>query len=306
MAEQAMQPQAARPPATTAVSAGWWRNGGRVLVYLLVAIGAAASMLPFVWTFLSSGKTINELYRYPPTWWPEQMMFVPNYIEIFQVVPFARWLYNTAVITVLSLLGTVISATVVAYGFARFRIPGRDIFFFITLSTIMLPVEVTLIPTYLLFKNFGWIDTWYPLWVPSWLGGGAFNIFLMRQFMMTIPFDLDEAARLDGASSWRILWQIITPLCRPAIATMATLGFITNWNNFLGPLIFLNTESKYTVAVGLRYFQSAVAGGAGAVSRPQDHLLMGAALMVALPCLILFFLAQKYFVQGIVTTGIKG
>jgi ABC-type glycerol-3-phosphate transport system permease component len=160
--------------------------------------------------------------------------------------------------------------------------------------------------SYLLFKNFGWIDTWYPLWVPSWFGGGAFNIFLMRQFIMAIPFDLDEAARLDGASSWRILWQIITPLCRPAIATVATLGFISNWNNFLGPLIFLNTESKYTVAVGLRYFQSAVAGGAGAVSRPQDHLLMGAALMVALPCLILFFVAQKYFVQGIVTTGIKG
>ncbi|MCX6048617.1 MAG: carbohydrate ABC transporter permease, partial [Chloroflexi bacterium] len=142
--------------------------------------------------------------------------------------------------------------------------------------------------------------------VPLWFGGGAFNIFLMRQFMMNIPFDLDEAAKIDGASSWRILWQIIIPLCKPAIATMATLGFIGSWNNFLGPLIFLNTESKYTVAVGLRYFQSAVAGGAGAVSRPQDNLLMGAALMVALPCLILFFVGQKYFVQGIVTTGIKG
>jgi ABC-type glycerol-3-phosphate transport system permease component len=194
----------------------------------------------------------------------------------------------------------------VAYGFARFRFPGRDAFFFLTLSTIMLPVEVTLIPTYLLFKNFDWIDTYYPLIVPLWFGGGAFNIFLMRQFMLNIPFDLDEAAKLDGASSWRILWQVITPLCKPAIATMATLGFIANWNNFLGPLIFLNTESKYTVAVGLRYFQSAVAGGAGAVSRPQDHLLMGAAIMVALPCLILFFVGQKYFVQGIVTTGIKG
>ena len=124
--------------------------------------------------------------------------------------------------------------------------------------------------------------------------------------MMNIPFDLDEAAKLDGASSWRILWQIIVPLCRPAIATMATLGFISAWNNFLGPLIFLNTESKYVLAVGMRYFQSAVAGGAGAVSRPQDHLIMGASLMMTLPCLILFFAAQKYFVQGIVTTGIKG
>jgi multiple sugar transport system permease protein len=141
--------------------------------------------------------------------------------------------------------------------------------------------------------------------VPAWLGGGAFNIFLMRQFMLGIPFDLDEAAKLDGASSWRILWQILVPLCKPAIATMATLGFIANWNNFLGPLIFLNTEAKYTVAVGMRYFQSAVAQGS-AVARPQDHLLMAAAIMVALPCLILFFVGQKYFVQGIVTTGLKG
>lgn len=289
-------------------SMSYWvgRVSQRTLIYLLVVIGAAVSMIPFFWTVASSGKDINELYRYPPTWWPEQMLFARNYAEIFSVVPFALWLYNTAVITTLSLVGTIISATLVAYGFARFRVPGRDLFFFITLSTIMMPVEVTLIPTYLLFKEFRWIDTWYPLWVPSWFGGGAFNIFLMRQFMLNIPLDLDEAAKLDGASSWRILWQIIVPLCKPAIATLATLSFISNWNNFLGPLIFLNSEEKYTVAVGLRYFQSAVAGGAGAVSRPQDHLLMGAALMVALPCLILFFIGQKYFVQGIVTTGIKG
>lgn len=276
------------------------------LIYLALAIGAAVSMFPFLWTFLSSGKDITELYRYPPTWWPEHLRFVQNYAEIFQVVPFARWFVNTVYVTALSLIGTILSATLVAYGFARFRFPGRDLFFFITLSTLMLPAEVTLIPTYLLFKNFNWIDTYYPLIVPLWFGGGAFNIFLMRQFIITIPFDLDEAAKIDGATSWRILWQIIIPLCKPAIATMATLGFIGSWNNFLGPLIFLNTETKYTVAVGLRYFQSAVAGGAGAVSRPQDNLLMGAALMVALPCLILFFLGQKYFVQGIVTTGIKG
>jgi ABC-type glycerol-3-phosphate transport system permease component len=304
---EAVQPAPMQVPTAKQASGNQTKQiAGQILLYLLLVIGALASMLPFVWTFLSSGKDINELYRYPPTWWPAQMKFVENYIEIFHVVPFARWFGNTVYITVLALLGTVISATIVAYGFARFRFPGRDLFFFITLSTIMLPVEVTLIPTYLLFKQLDWIDTYYPLIVPAWFGGGAFNIFLMRQFMLGIPFDLDEAAKLDGASSWRILWQIITPLCKPAIATMTTLGFIGHWNNFLGPLIFLNTESKYTLAVGMRYFQSAVAGGAGAVSRPQDNLLMGAALMMALPCLILFFLGQKYFVQGIVTTGIKG
>jgi len=277
-----------------------------ILLYLIVVIGAFISMVPFVWTFLSSGKDITELYRYPPTWWPEHLRFAENYVEIFKVVPFAQWFVNTVYVTALSLIGMILSATIVAYGFSRFRFPGRDFFFFVTLSTLMLPTEVTLIPTYLLFKNFNWIDTYYPLIVPVWFGGGAFNIFLMRQFMLNIPFDLDEAAKIDGANSWRILWQIMIPLCKPAIATMATLGFIGSWNNFLAPLIFLNTESKYTLAVGLRYFQSAVAGGAGAVSRPQDNLLMGAALMVALPCLILFFLGQKYFVQGIVTTGIKG
>lgn len=278
----------------------------RTLFYLIVALGAIISMFPFVWTVMSSGKTIAELYRYPPTFWPESPQFIANYIEVWNTVPFGRWLLNSFWVTFWALLGGTLSAAIVAYGFSRFRFPGRDLFFFVTLSTMMLPAEVTLIPTYLLFKQFDWIDTYNPLIIPAWFGGGAFNIFLMRQFMMSIPFDLDEAAKIDGASSWRILWQIILPLCKPALATLATLGFIGNWNNFLGPLIFLNSEEKYTVVVGLRYLQSAVAGGSAVVSRPQDHLLMGAALMVALPCLILFFIGQKYFVQGIVTTGIKG
>jgi len=305
MAEQAMDSIKGQATMARFSSARLVKLGRRGLIYIIVIIGAAASMTPFFWTVVSSGKSINELYRYPPTFWPEVPQFVANYLEIWQVVPFGRWFLNTTFVTVLSLLGMTLSATIVAYGFARFRFPGRDIFFFITLSTIMLPVEVTLIPTYLLFTKFNWIDTYYPLIVPSWFGGGAFNIFLMRQFMLSIPFDLDEAAKIDGASSWRILWQIILPLCKPALATLATLGFIANWQSFLGPLIFLNTEEKYTVAVGLRYFQSAVAQGS-AVARPQDHLLMGAALMVALPCLILFFVGQKYFVQGIITTGLKG
>jgi ABC-type glycerol-3-phosphate transport system permease component len=277
----------------------------RVILYIVAIIGAIVSMGPFFWTFSSSGKSINELYRYPPTFWPENPQFIENYKEIWEVVPFGRWLLNTIFVTVFALVGTVLSAAIVAYGFARFRFPGRDIFFFITLATTMLPTEVTLIPQYLLFKQFGWIDTYYPLIVPSWFGGGAFNIFLMRQFLLSIPFDLDEAATIDGASSWRVFWQIIMPLSKPALATMATLGFIGHWHSFLAPLIYLNSEEKYTVAVGLRYFQSAFAQGS-AVARPQDHLLMGGALMVALPCLILFFIGQKYFVQGIVTSGIKG
>lgn len=299
--DQAMQPVPLTRTGSIRTSRMFWRT----VLYIVVIIGAVVSMVPFFWTLVSSGKTVNELYRYPPTMWPEAPQFIANYREIFDTVPMVRWFINTFYVTFMALLGSLISATIVAYSFARFRYPGRDIFFFITLATMMLPVEVTLIPTYLLFNKLSWIDTYKPLIIPFWLGGGAFNIFLMRQFLLGIPFDLDEAAKLDGANSWRILWQILVPLCKPALATLATLGFITHWNSFLGPLIFLNTESKYTVAVGLRYFQSSVAQGS-AVARPQDHLMMGAALMVSLPCLILFFLGQRYFVQGIVTTGIKG
>lgn len=303
MAQQTLHLNRRRPRSSSLI---FGQLSKRALFYLIIALGAIVSMFPFVWTVMSSGKTIAELYRYPPTFWPESPQFIANYVEVWNTVPFGRWLLNSFWVTFWALLGGTLSAAIVAYGFSRFRFPGRELFFFITLSTMMLPTEVTLIPTYLLFKQFDWIDTYHPLIVPAWFGGGAFNIFLMRQFMLSIPFDLDEAAKIDGASSWRILWQIILPLAKPALATLATLGFISNWNNFLGPLIFLNSEEKYTVVVGLRYLQSAVAGGSAVVSRPQDHLLMGAALMVALPCLILFFIGQKYFVQGIVTTGIKG
>jgi ABC-type glycerol-3-phosphate transport system permease component len=300
--EQSVKPV----PSVRTASANTQRVTWRILFYILIIIGAAASMIPFFWTVVSSGKNISELYRYPPTFWPENPQFIANYQQILAEYPFGLWFANSFYVTFMALLGTIISSTLVAYGFARFRVPGRDIFFFLTLATIMLPVEVTLIPTYLLFKEFGWINTFHPLIIPAWFGGGAFNIFLMRQFILGIPYDLDEAAKIDGASSWRILWQIIVPLCKPAIATIATLGFIAQWNNFLYPLIFLNSEDKYVVAVGLRYLQTAVTQGSGAVSRPQDHLLMGASLMVAAPCLILFFLGQRYFIQGIVTTGIKG
>lgn len=272
--------------------------------YIVLGVLSIVSMSPFVWTFVSSGKQVSELYQIPPSFWPVSPQFAENYVQIWTMVPFGRWLLNTLFVTVASLIGTVISASLVGYSFARFRYPGRDILFLITLATLMVPAEVTLIPQYLIFKNIGWLDTFLPLIVPSWLGGGAFNIFLMRQFLMSIPYDLDEAARIDGASSWRVFWQILMPLCKPALATMSALGFITHWNNFLGPLIFISSESNYMVAVGLRYFASGLTGQAAA--RPQDHLLMGAALMVALPCLILFFLAQKYFVQGIVMSGIKG
>jgi ABC-type glycerol-3-phosphate transport system permease component len=303
MTERALESQGVRirslPVVTLAGGARW------AVLYLVVSLGSVLSMFPFVWTFLSSGKEIAELYQIPPTLWPRTPEFVQNYEQVWALIPFWHWIANTALVTALDLVGTILSASIVAYSFARFRYPGRDLLFLLCLSTLMLPVEVTLIPQYLLFNKIGWIDTYYPLIVPVWLGGGAFNIFLMRQFLMTIPVDLDEAAKIDGAGSLRIFAQVLMPLCKPAVATMAALGFIGYWNSFLAPLVFLNSSDKYLIAVGLQYFNVGAAQGQQA-NKPQDNLLMAASLMVALPCLILFFVAQRYFVQGIVMTGIKG
>ena len=198
----------------------------------------------------------------------------------------------------------MLSAAIVAYAFARFRFPGRDMLFMITLSTMMLPVEVTLIPLYLLFSKIGWLDSFKPLLVPSFFGGGAFLIFLLRQFIMSIPKDLDEAARIDGAGYLRIFFQIIMPLAVPALATAAILTFMGHWNDFLQPFLFLNTKSKYTLAVGIKYFQE-VAGQVDSMEHRQN-ILMAASVMMTAPIILLFFVAQRYFVRGIVMSGIKG
>jgi multiple sugar transport system permease protein len=279
---------------------------GRLLLYFLVILGSALFMFPFMWAVVSSGKTSAEIATFPPTLWPNNPQFIENYSEIWIAAPFLRWIYNSLVITTLNLLGAIASASVVAYAFARFKFPGRNIWFFIMLSTMMIPNEVQLIPSYIIFKWLDWIDTIRPLVVPAYFGGGAFNIFLIRQFYMGIPLDLDEAAEIDGAGPLRVFLTILLPLSKPVIATAAALGFISNWNNFFGPLIYLNSPDKMTAVQGLRYFALGTTSAQLSAGPPKDHLLMAASVVVALPCLILFFVAQKYFVQGIVTTGIKG
>ncbi|MEX1021197.1 MAG: carbohydrate ABC transporter permease [Litorilinea sp.] len=240
---------------------------------------------------------------YPPTWIPTSPQ-PQNYLQVFEKVAFGTWLWNSFYVAIVGTLGGVMSAAIVAYSFARFRYPGRNVLFMITLSTMMLPVEVTLIPLYLMFSRMGWLDTFYPLIVPSFFGGGAFLIFLLRQFFMTIPKDLDEAARIDGAGYLRIFWQILMPLSIPALATAAILTFMGRWDAFLEPFIFINSTSKFTVAIGIRYFQ-AVQSNADA-SEHNEHLLMAASVMMTAPIILLFFAAQRYFVRGIVMTGIKG
>ena len=290
-------------PATLYRSATWRRNSGRGILYLIAIFSSATFMFPFVWTLLSSLKTGGELFRFPPTWFPAVPQF-QNYPKVFEIVPWGTWTWNSVLVAGLSTFGAVLTAALVGYSFARFRYPGRDPLFIITLSTMMLPVEVTLIPLYLMFARIGWMDSYNPLIVPSFFGGNAFLIFLMRQFFMSIPIDLDEAARIDGAGYLRIFWQILMPLSIPATATAAVLTFMAQWNAFLYPFIFLNTKTKYVLAVGIRYFQ-AVAGFADD-TEPKYHLLMAASVMMTAPIIIMFFLAQRYLVQGIVMSGIKG
>ena len=275
---------------------------GRALLYVVVGFASLLFMIPFVWATLSSLKTIPEIYTYPPIWFPKVPQW-RNYAQIFRDSEMEYWLVNSVYVSGMTVLATVVSSALTGYGFARFRYPGREILFLIVLSPTMLPSWVTTIPTFIMMSKLRWLDTYKPLIVPPWFGGGAFNIFLMRQFFRTIPMDLDEAARIDGAGPWRILWNVLFPLAGPAMATVGILTFIGSWNDFLGPLIYLSTERKYTVAVGIRWFQTFQGA---ALSRPREHLLMGASMLIAAPPLVLFFLAQKYFVRGIVMSGIKG
>jgi ABC-type glycerol-3-phosphate transport system permease component len=210
-------------------------------------------------------------------------------------VPFLLWVRNSLYVVVLATAGMLISSSVVAYSFARFEYRGRDIIFLITLGTMMLPAQVTLIPQFVLFHRIGWVPSMKPLWVPAWFG-------LLRQFIMSLPYDLDEAAIIDGASYPYIFLHIIVPLCKPALATVTVLSFIGRWNSFIQPLIYLNKRDTFTLAVGLSYFQNLPEQP----GMPTQHLLMAAAVLAIAPVLVLFFSAQRYFVQGIVLSGIKG
>lgn len=275
--------------------------GTDAFIYAIATFVGILFALPFLWTIGSSLKPLTEIFMFPPTLWPLEPRW-QNYADVFRIAPFWRFIYNTAYITALAMIGQILSASAVAYGFSRFRFPGRDFLFLVVLSTMMLPWQVTIVPTFILFRYLGWINTFYPLIVPSFFGGGAFYIFLLRQFFMTIPRDLDEAAKIDGASSVRIFWSILLPLAKPAIATVAIFSFIEHWNEFIGPLIFLNSTDKFTVSIGLRFFMASPFES----DEPREAILMAASLIVALPPLALFFLAQQYFVRGIVTTGLKG
>lgn len=282
----------------SAANAALGARASKVVSWLLIAVGAAVFLLPLYIMVVMAFKHLDEISVTSP-WALPIKPTLDNFKEVLSTpnVDFALFFRNSLFIAVMSTAGVLVSSALVAYPFARLNFRGKDRLFILLLSTMMLPGIVTLIPTYVLYKQLHWINTFYPLWVPAWLGGGAFNIFLLRQFFMAIPRELDEAAVLDGASHARIFWQIIMPNSGPALATVGIFAFIYNWRDFQAPLIFLNAPDKQTLEVGLNTFKG--------YQSLQWNLLMAASVLVMIPLIVMFVLGQRYFVKGIVMTGGK-
>ncbi len=274
-----------------------WKIFKDIITYALLIGMSIASLIPLYWMIRSSLMKMNHIFIMPPIWIPNPI--VPNnYVKAMTMVPFGRYFVNTSIIVVGGLSGTLITATLCAYAFARLRWKGRGFIFACTMSSMMLPYAVTLIPTFLGWQAVGALDTYMPLILPAWFGGGAYNIFLLRQFIRTIPLDLDEAALIDGAGYLSILVKIIVPLSRPALIVVGLLSFMHYWNDFLGPLVYLSDERMFTLSLGLTMFKG--------MYNAQWHLMMAAATVVVMPVLIVFFIGQRYFIEGIALTGLKG
>jgi ABC-type glycerol-3-phosphate transport system permease component len=270
----------------------------KLVVYGLLILLSMVFLFPLFWMATTALKSNTQIYQWPPQWIPNPLMW-SNFSDAFgnPLLPFGRFVINTLMIEAGVVSGRLISCTLVAYGFARLRAPGKDLLFTILLATLMLPRAAILIPEYILFNQLGWVNTFLPLIVPAWFGE-AYAIFLMRQFFMTIPRELEEAAVIDGASTLRIIWTVIVPLSTPVLAVIAILTFKDTWNDFLTPLLYLNNINNYTVAVGLAYFNGQ--------NNVQMNLLMAASVTLMLPIVILFIFAQRAFVEGISLTGLKG
>ncbi|MBV7333658.1 carbohydrate ABC transporter permease [Chloroflexi bacterium TSY] len=270
----------------------------RILIHLVLAGGGLIMLIPFFWLVSSSLKAPHEIFTFPPQWIPNPIRW-SNYAEVFEVVTVLQYTYNTLVITMFSTAGVVLSSSLAAYAFARLRFWGRDFVFGLILATVMLPFVVTMIPVFILFTRLGWVGTFLPLIVPDWFGG-PITIFLLRQFFRTIPMELEDAARIDGASRPRIFAQIILPLARPALTVVVVLALLHNWNDFLAPLIYLKKRDMYTLALGLnalQYFEGGL---------DWTHYVMVLATLMVLPVIAIYFLAQRAFVEGIVLSGLKG
>ena len=271
------------------------RGWGKVLRYVLLAAAAALFLAPALWMLSSSLKPDYEIFASPPVLWPASPRW-ENYTQALTSLPFGRFAINTLIIALSSIVGHLLSCSVVAYGFARLRAPGKGFFFILLLSTLMLPYPVTMVPLYIIFSRLGWVNSFLPLILPTFFGN-AFYIFLLRQSFKQIPSELEDAALIDGAGTLQILWNVILPLSRPALATVAIFTFQAAWNDFLAPLIFLHDQSKYTLMLGLSFFR-----GAYTVNWAY---LMASSLVITLPVIVLFFFTPREFIEGVGFTGTK-
>jgi len=269
--------------------------GWRIVVLLLLVAGSLIYAFPFLWMLSTSLKIPQNIYLDPPQWIPDPVAW-ENYNLIFGIGPVWAWIANSTLITISTVVLRTLSSLDVAYGFARFAFPGSRILFILLLSSLMLPGHVTIIPRFLMFRDWRWLDTFWPLIAPNFFST-AFAVFLIRQFLMTLPRELDEAAEIDGANTWDILWRLLLPLSKPAIATVAVFTFIDAWNDFFEPFIFLSTPDNLTLAVGIRWFRTQY--------ETQFHLMMAISVVSVLPIIIVFLFTQKYFIRGIALTGLK-
>ncbi len=268
---------------------------GRGLHYVALWGMGLLFALPLFWMLSSALKPDYEIFASPPVWWPRDPQW-SNFVEALTSQPFGRYAVNTLFIAVATLIGHVLSCSVVAYGFARLRAPGRDYLFLLVLSTLMLPYPVTMVPLFILFARIGWVNSFLPLIVPAFFGN-ALYIFLLRQFFLQLPAELEDAARIDGANILQTLFFVILPMATPALVTVMIFSFQAAWNDFLGPLIFLQDQSKYTLMLGLSLFR-------GSYQIEWAHLL-AAAIVVMLPVVAVFFAAQKVFLEGISFAGVR-
>lgn len=273
------------------------RTISKAATYLALIIISFVCLVPFYWMIRSSLMDMSQIFKMPPEWIPKPIRF-SNYKEALTMLPFTKYFTNTLIIVVLSVSGTVITSSLCAYSFSRINWKGRDKVFGILLTAMMIPFAVTLIPTFIGWQKLGFVNTYAPLVVPAWFGGGVFNVFLLRQFFKTIPKELDEAALMDGAGHFTIYSKIIMPLSKPSLIVVGLFSFMGAWNDFLGPLVYLNDGDKFTLSLGLMQFQGMYSA--------QWQYMMAASSVVIIPTVVIFFMGQKYFIEGISMTGMKG
>jgi ABC-type glycerol-3-phosphate transport system permease component len=278
----------------------WRRRLRPALLYALLTFFGIAFGFPFYWLVIGSLKDETQYNQFPPTWFPNPPHW-SNYVTLFQALPFGQFLVNSVIVTGFVVVGVVASSALVAYAFARLRAPGRSVLFALLLATIILPSQITIVPTFILFSKLGWLNSFKPLTIPSFFGD-AFSIFLIRQFFQGIPRDLDEAAMLDGCGYGRIFWHIFVPNSWPVLATVAIFAFINTWSDFFTPLIYLNNFNKMTAAVGLAFLNVEHGGGSSIVTL---QVMLAGSLIVIIPMMAVFILLQRYFVKAITLTGVK-